>query len=76
MLMQSLDERVERLEQRVILLEQLPGRVEALELQIVQLRGDVRAEFSATREELRQEIRAGEARILNQAHILHEKSGD
>lgn len=85
---QPLVGRVERLEERVTILEQLPGRVEALELQIVQLRNEIRAEFSATREQLREEIRdgdeetrrvlreeirAGDDRILNQARMLHEE---
>ena len=41
--------RVERLERRVKILEQLPDRVSALEVQIVQLRDEMRSEFSATR---------------------------
>jgi hypothetical protein len=57
--------RVEVLEQKVEALESLPGRVSALELQIVQLRAEMRAEFSALRggydgslASLRDEIRA------------------
>ena len=53
------------------ILEQLPERVTALELQIVQLRNEMRADFSATRAEaragheetrrgLRDEIRTGD----------------
>jgi len=68
---ESLERRVDMLEQRVELLEQLPERVTAIELQIVQLRQEMRAEFSATRAEardgneqtrlgLRDEIRAGD----------------
>ena len=48
-------------------LQGLPERVGALETQVtaltgefVQFRGEVRAEFSATREELRKEIRDGD----------------
>ena len=59
------------LEDRVTLLEKnlqgLPERVGALEARVteltgefVQFRGEVRAEFSATREELRREIREGD----------------
>jgi len=59
------------LERRVELLEQLPARVTALELQIIQLRDEMRSEFSAirsevragdeeTRRSLREEIRAGD----------------
>ena len=46
---ESLRVRVERLERRVEILEQLPERVSALDSQIVLLRGEVRNEFSATR---------------------------
>lgn len=71
----SLDERVDMLERRVEILEQLPGRVTALETQIVQLRDEMRAEFSAARAEaragdervtqtLREEIRAGDERVI------------
>jgi hypothetical protein len=48
------------LERRVELLEQLPDRVSALEVQIVQLRDEIRAEFSATRAE----ARAGDERVV------------
>lgn len=41
--------RVERLERRMDNLEQLPARMDALESQIVQLRNEMRSEFSATR---------------------------
>jgi hypothetical protein len=41
--------RVEVLEQKVEALTRLPERVSALELQIVQLRGEIRSEFSALR---------------------------
>jgi predicted nucleic acid-binding Zn-ribbon protein len=65
------------LEDRVTLLEKnlqgLPERVGSLETRVteltvefVQFRGEVRAEFSATREELRKEIRDGD-------NALHKK---
>ena len=71
----SLEERVDMLEQRVEILERLPERVTAIEAQIVQLRDEMRDEFSATRAEaragdervvetLRQEIRAGDERVV------------
>src|SRR5207244_3126350 len=41
-------------------LSELPGRVAALELQFQQFREDVRVEFSATRDGLREEIRSGD----------------
>ena len=57
----SLEDRVTLLENK---LQGLPERVGALDVRVteltvefVQFRGEVRAEFSATREELRQEIR-------------------
>jgi hypothetical protein len=68
---QALAARVDRLEQRVSLLEELPGRVDALALQVSQLQDEMRAEFSAVRgriqagdentcRTLRDEIRAGD----------------
>jgi hypothetical protein len=60
MTQKSLERRVEMLEKRVDILEQLPERVGAVELQIVQLRKDLRGEFSALGAELRAEIRAGD----------------
>ena len=45
---QSLDARVERLEKRVSALEELPARVDALTLQISQLREEMHVAFSAT----------------------------
>ena len=53
---QTIGNRVDRLEQRVTELERLPDRMSALESQIVQLRAEMRDEFSA----VRQEIRAGD----------------
>ena len=50
---QALERRVERLEQRVTILEQLPARVEELAGQILQLRKEMRMEFSAVRTEIR-----------------------
>lgn len=75
MAQKSLEARVDMLERRVQILEQLPDRVTAVEQQIVQLRDEMRAEFSATRAEaragdedvvrrLRDEIRAGDARVI------------
>ena len=49
---QSIEQRVERLEPRVSVLEQLPARVEELGVQIAQLRGEMHEEFSAIRKEL------------------------
>jgi hypothetical protein len=47
-----LTRRVQFLEDKVERLEQLPARIDVIELQILQLRGEVRVEFSATRESL------------------------
>jgi predicted phage gp36 major capsid-like protein len=53
------EKRVETLEGKVELLEQLPARVSALESQVLKLRDEMRAEFSATRSALRAEFREG-----------------
>jgi predicted phage gp36 major capsid-like protein len=58
----SVVERVEILERKVEILERLPERVTAVELQIVQLRDEMRGEFSA----LREEIRAGDEETRRQ----------
>lgn len=60
-------------------LEELPGRMDRLELQIVQLRGEMRDEFSATRAE----TRAGDENVMatvyawihdarREARVLHQ----
>jgi hypothetical protein len=49
----SLEQRMDSLERRVDILEQLPGRVTALETKIVQLRDEMRSEFSAVRADIR-----------------------
>ena len=48
----TLAQRVEILEQKVEQLETLPARMAAVELQILQLRDEMRSEFSAVRREL------------------------
>jgi F0F1-type ATP synthase membrane subunit b/b' len=53
MVEKSLEERVDMLERRVEILERLPEHVSALETQIVQLRDEMRAEFSTTRADAR-----------------------
>jgi hypothetical protein len=82
----TIDERVTILEQRVAILETLPARVEGVELQIVQLRVDVRAGFSALhaalvetggemralKEEMRSEMRALNEETRSQMRALHE----
>jgi hypothetical protein len=72
---QPIEQRVDMLERRVEILEQLPARLTAIDAQIVLLRDEMRAEFSATRAEarasdaavvlgLREEIRAGDERVV------------
>lgn len=72
---QTLAARVERLEKRVTILEELPDRVDALGLQISQLREEMHGGFSAIRDEiragdeqvvrvLREEIRAGDEQVV------------
>jgi F0F1-type ATP synthase membrane subunit b/b' len=69
---ETLETRMDRLEHRVTLLEQLPARLDALGVQISQLREEMREEFSALRKELREEIRKGDQDILTQARIMRE----
>ena len=61
-------ERIQILEKGVEILERLPERVTAVELQLVQLRDEMRAEFSATRAEMR----AGDEETRRYMRILHE----
>lgn len=77
----SIVERVEVLERKVKALESLPDRVTRVELQLVQLRNEMRAEFSAIRggagedvtlSTLRQEIRAGDEETRRYMRMLHE----
>lgn len=84
----SVVERIGILEQKVELLESLPGRMHAVELQILQLRGEMRDAFSALRaefrteikassdhlkSELRAEIRAGDEETRRYMRVLHEE---
>ena len=50
---ETIESRVDTLERRVTDLETLPNRITAVESQIVQLRTEMRSEFSAVREEIR-----------------------
>jgi vacuolar-type H+-ATPase subunit I/STV1 len=72
----TLNDRVQILEGTVKELAVLPTRVEALELQIVQLREEMRGEFSAARQEIsvvRQEIRDGDEETRRYMRVLHEE---
>jgi F0F1-type ATP synthase membrane subunit b/b' len=66
---QTIENRVDRLEERVAELEKLPERVTAIESQIVQFRTEMRVEFSAAREE----VRAGDDETR---HVLGERIED
>jgi len=65
---QTIESRVEKLEEHVTSLQQLPARMDALSLQISQLREDMGARFSATEKALI----ASDERILAQVRMLHE----
>jgi lipoate-protein ligase A len=80
---QTLGSRVDSLEERVTRLEELPARVDALTLEVSQLRDEMRVEFSAVRDEirigdeetrrvLRDEIHTGLAEVMTHARVLHE----
>jgi hypothetical protein len=83
---QSIETRVEGLEQRVTRLEGLPVRMDRLESQIVQLRTEMHDEFSAVRTEIRSidkdvrdgfsavrvEIRAGDEETRHYMRMLFE----
>ena len=56
----SVTERVEILERKVETLEVLPARVTDVELQLIQLRDEMRDGFSAIRTELGADIRGGD----------------
>ena len=79
----TLKERVEILEQKVENLESVPAKVAAVELQILQLREEMRGEFSTirgeiragdeeTRRSLRDEIRQGDEETRRYMRVLHE----
>jgi uncharacterized protein YPO0396 len=59
-----LERRVSILEEKVEHLEKLPARMDAIELQIVQLRTEMRGEFST----VRQEIVAGDTELRKEMH--------
>lgn len=72
---ETLDRRVELLEQKVGKLETVPERVTALEVQISEFRAEVRAEFSATRSELRQEMKALNDQTRADMRALNDETG-
>ena len=72
----SLTERVDILEQTVGNLHLLPNRVAAVESQILQLRGEIRDEFSAIRgrfEDLDRRVQEGDEETRRHMRVLHEE---
>ena len=67
--------RVEILEEKVERLEMLPARIDNLEVQILQFREEVRAEFSATRAEFLARIALTEAALLHEMNQIDERRG-
>ena len=65
---QAIERRVDNLEKRVTILEQLPSRVDALSVQISQLRDEMQDGFSA----MRARIEAVDERLSTQMRVLHE----
>ena len=79
MAQRTITDRVAILERKVERLEQLPARIDALELQISQFREEVRVEFVALRgerrtgdEETRGLIRESEEETRRLMRVLHE----
>ena len=70
----SLDERVGILEQKVEGLQKLPARMDAVESQILQLRDEMRDEFSAIRERFEETRQL--ARELHQEVLTRLQEGD
>ena len=70
-----LSRRVEILEEKVERLGGLPARIDNLEVQILQFREEVRAEFSATRADFLARIALTEAALLHEMNQLDEKRG-
>ena len=78
---ESVERKVEMLEERVNAIEQLPARIDGLESQILQLREEMRVEFFA----VRREMVAGDERVMNglsariedarrETRVLHENA--
>ena len=74
---ESVERKVERLEERVNAIEQLPARIDGLGLQILQLREEMRIEFSAVRCEMAAGDELVSARIEDarrETRVLHENA--
>ena len=70
---QPLRRRVQILERKVESLEQLPSRIDGLELQVMQLGEEMRSEFSAMRTELLRCIAEGDEETRRYMRVLHEE---
>jgi hypothetical protein len=76
---QTIENRVEALELRMMTLDEEGGRIARVESQISQFRSDMHDEFSAFRSEMREEfaavrteIRAGDEETRRFMRVLHE----
>lgn len=69
----TLEERVTILEEQMRELGDLPIRMRAVELQIVELRNEVRAEFSATRHDLRAEMYGVRDELRTEMHGIRDE---
>ena len=70
-----LEHRLERLETRMTALEQLPGRMERMEIQLVELRGEVtgsRDALSARIDDTRREMRVLHEDVLGRIAVIGE----
>lgn len=68
----NIEQRVTMLEEQMQALKDLPGRMSAVESQILQLRAEMKDGFSAIRSDLRSEIRAGDEATRTYMRMLFE----
>jgi hypothetical protein len=69
-----LNRRVQILEEKVERLEQLPARIDSIELQILHLRDEVRIEFSEIREEMREGLDGVRDGLRDEMRELHSEA--
>jgi len=69
-----LNRRVQILEEEVEGLEQLPAHIDSIELQILQLRDEVRIEFSEMREEMREGLGGVRDELRGEMRELHSQA--
>lgn len=72
MSLQSVTQRVDSIEDRMSTLEELPARMDRFESQLLELREEMRGEFSALQTGLQAEIRAGDEETRRYMRVLHE----